>query len=125
MTQEVNCGPCARLVVMLEGIRGPFFQERERRGLGHSYMPRPPAYRGGSVAVSPAFFDLVLEHVSAWLDAVSDEPEEHTPHLPEWARGALAAVNVNRVIGRDAAVQAAAAILGVSARSVYRRSRTA
>jgi hypothetical protein len=69
------------------------------------------------------FFALLRDETCAhYLDhlAVQDDPREHTRELPTWIAQVTNSVDFTRKMGRDAAAQVAAAVLGISARRIYR-----
>jgi hypothetical protein len=147
------------------GIRGPYWEGRERAGRRRSYSTG--ASRDGSVSVSDAFFGLLRDETCAyWLDHLrdQDDPCGHTRELPPWIARLPKSVDFGRLrdfdrlrrsgtaapvcrtcghktirresgwwctcchrtrephVARDAAARVAAAVLGVSVRSVYRGS---
>jgi hypothetical protein len=106
-------------VEAVQGICG--LQGRRRAGRRPSY--RTGAHRDGAVAVSGAFFDLLRDETCAhWLDhlADQDDPRDHIRELPAWIARLPESVDFDQKVGRDAAARVAAAVLGVSVRSVYR-----
>jgi hypothetical protein len=108
----------------VQGIRGGYWQGRDKRGLRKSY--RTGAHRDGAVVVSDQFFDLLRDETCGeWLDHLTEQqdPVRHVRELPAWIRSLLKSVDFNRPVGRDAAAHVAAAVLDVSVRSVYRRVR--
>lgn len=125
------CPSCARFVESLGGIpEGEEHKKRLEAGLRLSYMlPRPGhAYRDGSIAVSPAFHAEVVRVCAAWLVHLKEATggkylavQQHTETLPEWARGPLQVANLGsrQVPPIDAAVDLAAAILGMTKSSIY------
>lgn len=118
---RVACPECSEFVSAVIGIRGPYWRGREAAGRRRSYRVGPP--RDGTVTVSPGFFDSFCDETCRpWVDHVADQddPREHTSELPAWIADLLKSVNFDRKVGRDAAARVAAAVLGVSVRSVYR-----
>jgi hypothetical protein len=119
--QRVACPECRLFVDAVKGIRDPSWQARRRARRRQSY--RTGATRGDAVIVSGQFFDLLRDETCArWLDhlADQDDPREHTHELPAWIARLPTSVDFGRKVGRDAAASVAAAVLGVSTRSVYR-----
>jgi hypothetical protein len=118
---RVVCPECSLFVTAVRGIRGPYWHGRERAGRRRSY--RTGSSREGAVTVSGQFFDLFVNETCArWLDhlADQDDPRGHTCELPAWIARLPESVDFDHKVGQDAAARVAAAVLGVSVRSVYR-----
>ena len=118
---RVACPECSEFVHSVMGIRGPYWHGWEQAGRRRSY--RVGAARDGAVTVSPVFFDLFRnETCGEFLDhlAEQNDPRDHIAGLPTWIVDTLESVDFGRPLGRDAAAQVAAAVLGISERAVYR-----
>lgn len=128
MSQAVTCRECALFVEAVQGLRGPYWHGRARAGLRRSYRAGLLPARDGAVNVSGQFFHLLRDRTCAeWLDHLSmdvvaedDDVREHVRQLPAWVRALVK--DLPQRTGPHAAAQLAAAVLGVSVRSVYPRS---
>jgi hypothetical protein len=122
---QIACPKCRVFVMAVQGVRGPYWEGREQTGRRRSYRVGG-AHRDGSVTVERDFFDDFCRQCAWWLDHVADEedPQAHCRELPSWIAGLPASVDFSRKVGRDAATQIAADVLGISARSMYRGGRS-
>lgn len=141
--RRVHACECGRFLAAVQGIRGPFWRERER---GEGLDPRRRSYwsewrppRANSIAVPADFHAAIIDACERWLrhlkcDLDRDEPEAlgtHVRELPKLARELLSVVTTVDEDGpyftraspeatRTDAHRVAAALLGVGVRSVYR-----
>jgi hypothetical protein len=139
---KVTCEKCRFFVEAVQDIRGPYWQGRERAGLRRSY--RTGAARDGAVVVSGPYFDPRRQKMTTFFDLLRDETcrplldhlaevvqpvradlrgarvREHTRELPVWIKRVLNSVDFFSRPGDDAAARVAAAVLGISVRSIYR-----